>query len=187
MTKLKALSLVQARDYVLEHHGPEGVESMKAALSEETRAIIYVDPLLPTDWVGVDHAVEHALAYDGIFGTGDGRTSAQMCRVLYDRHITGIYRALVAGTTPQATLEKSSRVWTRYYDRGESHIEMVDDTTAIKRILGCPDMPRYHDWLSTPYYESLLRHCGAKAVSIKHIKCVAHGAECCETELRWRP
>jgi hypothetical protein len=187
MTKLKALSVIQCRDYVLEQHGVEGIERVKAAMKPAPRDAIYADNLMPTDWVEVADGVEHARAYDRAFGVGDGRTAAQMIYELTARHVAGLYKSVLSGGSPQIVLERASRLWTRYYDRGESQVEMISDTTAIKRIVGCPDLPRYHDWLTTAYYEALLQQSSAREIAVKHIKCVANGGDCCETELRWRP
>jgi hypothetical protein len=185
MTKMKALSLIQSREYVRERYGIDGTEQVKAELSEVAREQFYSEQLLPTDWVEVVYALEHAQAVDKVFGSGDGRTSAQMVRELTTKHMTGLYRAALAVTTPLAMLEKSSRLWSRYYDRGETTLEIKSETSVIKRLHGCPDMPLDHDWLITPYYEELLRHCGAKGLVLSHSKCVAKGSECCETEIRW--
>ena len=186
MTRLKALSVIQCRDYVLEKHGREGIDRVKASMKPDARAVVYADDLLPTDWIEVAHGVDHARAYDRIFGIGDGDTASQMVIDLTLRHATTLYKSVLIGQ-PHAVLERSSRLWTRYYDRGETQLELVGDTTAVKRIIGCPDLPRYHDWLTTPYYVAVLRIATAVDVTAKHTKCVANGADCCETELRWKP
>jgi hypothetical protein len=186
MTKLKALSVIECRDYVLEMHGAEGIERVKAAMIPAARDTVYAEHLLPTDWIDVEYGVDHAIAYDKTFGMGDGRASARMVYELTARHAATLYKAVLVGATPRTMIERSSRLWPRYYDRGETQIEFLSDTNAIKRIVGCPDLPRYHDWLTSPYYEAVLRHSGAIDITVKHLKCVANGAECCETELRWK-
>jgi hypothetical protein len=186
MTKLKALSVIQCREYVLEQHGADGVEHVKAAMKKASRDTVYGEHLLPTDWIEVEHGVDHARAYDDVFGVGDGRASARMIYDLTERHAATLYKSVLVGASPRAVIERSSRLWARYYDRGETQVEFLADTAAIKRIVGCPDLPRYHDWLTSPYYEAVLRHSSAIDITVKHTKCVADGADCCETELRWR-
>jgi hypothetical protein len=63
MTKIKALSVIQCRDYALEQHGPEGFESLRVALPPATRQIVYVEPLVSSDWIEVDHAVPNIESY----------------------------------------------------------------------------------------------------------------------------
>ncbi|HET6339717.1 MAG TPA: hypothetical protein VFG30_41185 [Polyangiales bacterium] len=186
MTRLKALSVLQCREFVLETHGPDGIERVKAAMNQAARTAVYADELLPTDWIEVEYGVDHARAYDKVFGIGDGDAAAHMVSELTSRHATTLYKAVLVGSSPRTVIERSSRLWSRYYDQGETLVEFVGETTAIKRIVGCPDLPLYHDWLTSPYYAAVLRHSNARDVTVKHIKCVATGADCCETELRWK-
>jgi hypothetical protein len=186
MTKLKALSVLQCRDYVLELQGADGIERVKAAMKPAARGAVYAEHLLPTDWIDVEHGVDHARAYDDVFGIGDGREAWRMVYELTFRHATTLYKSVLVGASPRTVIERSSRLWSRYYDQGETQVEFLGDTTAIKRVVGCPDLPQHHDWLTSPYYEAVLRHSGAIEVTVKHIKCVANGADCCETELRWK-
>lgn len=187
MTKLKALSVIQCRDYVRELHGSDGLERVKASMKPAAREAVYSEHLVPTDWLEVEYGVEHARAYDRVFGLGDGSMSARMIHDLTARHAATLYKSVLVGESPRVIIERSSRLWSRYYDQGEVHVELVGETTAIKRIVGCPDLPRFHDWLTTPYYEAILQHSSAKDITVKHTMCVANGAECCETELRWKP
>jgi hypothetical protein len=187
MTKLKALSVLQCREYVLDQHGDEGIRRIQAALSPAARACIYADDLISTDWVEMVHAVAHAHAYEQVFGNGDGATAAQMIREITAMHFNGLYRSVfAAASTPLAVLERSSRLWNRFYDQGESQIEIHGESSVTKRILGCPDMPRDHDCLTSPYYEELVRQCGARDVVCKHVRCVALGSDRCETTIRWK-
>jgi hypothetical protein len=186
MTKLKALSVIECREFVREMHGQDGIDRVQAVMTPAARAAVYADDLLPTDWIEVAHGVDHARAYDKAFGIGDGDEAARMVSELTSRHATTLYKAVLVGASPRAVIERSSRLWSRYYDQGETIVEFHGDTAAIKRIVGCPDLPRYHDWLTSPYYATVLRHSNARDVTVKHTKCVATGADCCETELRWR-
>jgi hypothetical protein len=186
MTKLKALSVLQCREYVLEEHGADAIERVRAAMKPASRDAVYADDLLPTDWIEVAYGVDHARAYDNVFGVGDGREAWKMVYELTVRHATTLYKSVLVGISPRVVIERSSRLWTRYYDQGEVQVEFLGDTTAIKRIVGCPDLPANHDWLTSPYYEAVLRHSSAIDVTVRHLKCVANGADCCETELRWK-
>ena len=188
MTKLKALSVLQCREYVLEQHGPEGIERVKAAMEPSERDVVYSPFLLASDWLEVAHAVEHADGYDSAFPRSRAwEASDVMIATLVVKHWGGLYKPLFAGAaTPMAVLEKSSRLWNRMYDTGESQMIVVSSTSVVKKLMNCPDMPRHHEHLATPYWEQLLRQVGATAVSAKHTKCVALGAKWCETLLEWR-
>jgi hypothetical protein len=186
MTKLKALSILQARTYTRQQYGENVEERVKAALSEEVRAVLYSADLLPTDWIEVEMALEQVMAFDRVVGTGDGEVAKALVRDVAQRHFKGLYRVLFLVASPQSVLEKSSRLWTRYYDRGESELVIHKPGHATSRVRGCPDLPRGHEVLVTPYQEEVLRQCGAKEPSAVHKLCVATGSEYCETEIRWK-
>jgi hypothetical protein len=187
MTKLKALSVLQCREYVLDQHGDDGIRRIQAALSPAARACIYADDLISTDWVEMVHAVAHAHAYEQVYGNGDGAAAARMVREITAMHFNGLYRPVfAAASTPLEVLERSSRLWNRFYDQGESQIEIHGESSVTKRVFGCPDMPRGHDCLTSPYYEELVKQCGARDVVCKHTRCVALGADRCETTIRWK-
>jgi hypothetical protein len=188
MTKMKALSVLQCRQYVLDHHGAEGIERVKGAMYEAARDEVYSLLLLPTDWVEVGYGLEHALAYDRVYSEGGGHAASErMLRHLVAQHYTGLYRSLfTTKVTPMMVIDKSSRLWGRFYDQGESVLVVHSPFSVTKRILGCPDLPRHHDMMTSPYYEELMRQAGAQSVTARHTKCVALGAEHCETLITWR-
>ncbi|MET0389363.1 MAG: hypothetical protein ABW321_25540 [Polyangiales bacterium] len=188
MTKLKALYVLQCIEFLREHHGDDCIARVQAVMEPTAREHVYSPLLLATDWIDVAYAVEHALAYDRVSGTErDHAASSKMISGLVARHYNGLYRPLFSTVaTPLTVLEKSSRLWSRFYDAGESLLEIHNNTSVTKRIINCPDMPKQHDVLISPYYEELLRQSGARHVSARHTKCVAHGAETCEWLLNWR-
>jgi hypothetical protein len=186
MTKLKALSFIQARDYTREKYGLDAADRVKEALSKEAREVLYSELLLPGDWVDVRLAVEHTVVLDQLLGDGDGKLAADLVREIAASHFKGLYRVMFLLASPRSVLEKSSRLWPRYYDQGESPVVIHTDGHATSQIVGCPDMPQHHEWLVLPYVEEVLRQAGAKDVTAEHLQCVADGAEFCATDVRWK-
>lgn len=186
MTQIKALSALQAIEMVLQKHGPRAVEDIKAVMSPEARQAIYETTLVPTDWLDVKHVTENLIVYDNLFGKSDGLAAQELVRELAAAQITGVYRLLFALTSPRLLIEKSARLWSRYYDRGESVGTMLTANSASQRITGCPDMPKHHEWMILPFTEIALGHTGAKDVVSAHTLCVADGADACVSEFHWR-
>jgi hypothetical protein len=187
VTKVKALYVLQCREFILEQHGEAGIEAVKAQLAPAMRDQLYSPFSVATDWMDVGLALEHALAYDRAFGTGTGEAAERMLSGLVAKHYTVMYRSIFAqASSPEAVLEKSSRLWRRFYDEGDTQLIILSPTSVIKRITGITDFPARHELLLSPYYEELLRQWGAKDPLARHTKCVARGAECCETVISWR-
>jgi hypothetical protein len=185
MTQIKALSAMQAIEMVRHKHGAQAVEQIKAAMSPEARHCIYETVLLASDWIDVKHVIENLIVYDNLFGDAGGRAARELVKELAAAQITGVYRILFLLTSPHALIEKSGRLWSRYYDRGESIATMQGANSATLRIVGCRDMPQHHDWIILPYTEVALSHAGAKDIVSSHPECVAHGAEECVSEFHW--
>jgi hypothetical protein len=186
MTRIKALTVLQTSDLVRARHGDEVVERVKAAMSDEARHAIYESALMPTDWIELAHAANNLVAFEQVMGTGDGTEARRLVRALAAEHFTGLYRMLLAISSPRGLIEKSRRIWTRYYDRGENVAEDVTSHSGTLRILGCPDLPRHHDWIVLPYTEEILSRAGAKDVVSEHTQCVATGADSCISRFSWK-
>jgi hypothetical protein len=187
VTNVKALYVLQCRDFILETHGEPGIEAVKAKLAPALREQLYSPLLVASDWIDVNLAVQHALAYDSAFGDGvSGHAAERMLAGLVAKHYTVMYRSVFAqAASPEAVLEKSSRLWRRFYDAGDTQLLSLSPTSVVKRISGC-DLPERHELLLLPYYEELLRQWGARDPLARHTKCIARGAECCETVISWR-
>ncbi len=186
MTRIKALTVLQTADLVRVRHGDAVVERVQAAMSEEARRCIYESSLMPTDWIDVAHAVNNLVAYEQVMGSGDGTEARKLVRELAAQHFTGMYRMLLAISSPRGLIEKSHRIWTRYYDHGEVVVQDVTDHGGSLRILGCPDLPRHHDWMVLAYTEEVLSRAGAKDVVGEHTQCVAAGADSCVSKFSWK-
>jgi hypothetical protein len=188
VTKVKALYVLQCREYILEMHGEAGIEAVKAQLTPTVREQLYSPLSVASDWMDVGLALEHALAYDRAFGTGvSGQAAERMLSGLVAKHYTVMYRSIFAqASSPEAVLEKSSRLWRRFYDEGDTQLIILSPNSVLKRISGITDFPARHELLLLPYYEELLRQWGAKDPTARHTKCVARGAECCESVISWR-
>src|SRR5262245_9678497 len=162
MTKLKALSTLQTRAYTLEKYGPEVAERVRAALSEEIRNALYAEYLMASDWIEVAHTLEQLRAFDRVVGTGDGELAKTLIREVAAQHYKGLYRVALASAPPDVVLEKSSKLWSRFYDKGEAVVTFHGPGHATSRIINCPDLPLGHELLVTPYQEEILRQSGAK-------------------------
>ena len=185
MTKLKALSVLECREYVRDRFGAEAIARVQTAMSATARGQVYSEQLLSSDWVDVEAALEHALIVDSLLGQGDGKLCEEMIAELTARHHRGLYKAILSAPNPREALARSGRLWPRFYDRGEVFVEFPTPTSAIKRIVGCRDLPEHHEWMVLPYYAETIRQAGGRDVECEHVQCVASGAEQCITRLHW--
>lgn len=185
MTRLKALSVLQCVELVQQKHGHAGLERVKAELSEQARRAIFESHLLPSDWIDLRYATENLIVYDKLLGQADGQAAKALVHELAVAQTGGIYRILFAFTSARTLIEKTGRLWPRYYDRGESIGQMLSERACSLRVVGCPDLPKHHDWMIDPFFAHVLARTGAVAVVSRHSKCVADGDDCCLSEYSW--
>jgi predicted hydrocarbon binding protein len=186
MLNVKAVGVLDCRKYITDKFGPDAHEKIRTLMSERDRDIVYSEDLSPLSWVDLEAVVNHAIAMDKALGNGDGQVRANMLRELASNHYRGIYRIMFQSAGPKQVVNKLASIWNRYYDKGESSTEFLDDNHAIYTILDCPDVPRHHEILLIPYMESVLTLAGVRDIRIKHTQCAANGAERCVFDYSWK-
>jgi hypothetical protein len=185
MVRIKGLSVIDARSYITEKFGADAHDKIKAAMRKADAEAYYNSDILPVTWVGVDVVVNHLIAFDKTMGKGDGKAADALIRHIGAKHFKGIYSIMFKGLSPKEVVKKIASIWDRYYDKGESIVDTIDDHSAVIKIIKCPDLPFRHELLPVPYMEEILTLSGAKNVSIKHTQCVVNGADYCILKYHW--
>jgi hypothetical protein len=185
MVRIKGLSVIDARAYIADKFGPDANDKVRAAMKKEEGDAYYAPDILPVSWVGVDVVVNHLIVFDKVFGYGDGKAGDALIRHIGNKHFKGIYSIMFKGMPPKEVVKKISLIWDRYYDKGASVLESVEENSALVKIINCPELPLHHEKLPVPYMEEILSLAGAKNATIRHTQCVATGAEYCILKYRW--
>ena len=186
MTQIKALNILQCVELVERQRGAAALERVKNELSPEARRAIFESHLLPSDWIDIRYATEVLVVYDRVIGAADGQLGKTFVRDLAISQTGGIYRVLFAFTSPRGLIERTARLWPRYYDQGESIGTMRGEHAASLRIVGCSDLPRHHEWMIDTFTAYVLERTGANGVISQHTRCVALGDDSCISEYRWQ-
>jgi hypothetical protein len=186
VTRLKALSILQAHTLALEAHGPAIDDRVQAAMSQEARDALNTERILPADWVDVSLGMEYLVHFDAVVGNGDGAAGAKLMRALARAQLGGVYRVVFLVSSVRSLIEKAGRIWSRFYDSGDIQIEWRNPHHASLHIEGCRDLPEHHEWFVLPYLDEIMRHAGATETQLRHTQCVAHGAARCTIEVEWK-
>jgi hypothetical protein len=182
---LKGVAVLDAKNYILENFGPEGIAKVKAALSQKDCEIIYKEHLLATEWIDVGASTRHLLVFDQVLGNGDGKQARDLVYAVGRQHYKGIYKIIFKMLSPQGILQKMPLIWQRYFDKGRIEMEFPVPKLALAKLFDFPDLPLDHEYLDLPYMEVVLQLAGAKTCSSKHVKCIARGDDHCVTEYQW--
>jgi hypothetical protein len=185
MVRVKALGVLDCRNYITERYGAAAHDKIRTAMRPEDRDIVYSPDTLAVTWMDLNAVINHLLIFDTVIGNGDGKADEAMIRDLANRHFKGIYSIMFKSASPKDVVKKFAQIWNRYYDHGESEVNFVDDKNVLIKVLNCPGLPRYHERLVIPYLEELLRLCGAKDIEITQPECIATGAMQCLFKVSW--
>jgi hypothetical protein len=143
--------------------------------------------LVPFAWYPCE--LIHGILDQLIVGMSDWdrqRLARETAEYVMERTLKGVYRAIYkAIVSPPMLARVSNRIWSLYYDTGESQV-VVESKTAHRGSLVkwqghhpflC-DVNRYStEWL----YRSL----GCNQLVVKQLECVSKGAKHCTTLTTW--
>jgi hypothetical protein len=163
------------------------VMSLPPALQERVQWSEGLPRLVPFAWYPCE--LVHGILDQLTLGLSDWdrqRLGRETADYVMDTTLRGIYRAIYkAIVSPSMLARVSHRVWSLYYDTGESQV-IVESKTAhrgsVKAWRGhhpflC-DVNRYStEWM----YRSL----GCNQLVVKQLECVAKGAKACTTLTTW--
>jgi hypothetical protein len=185
MAKFKAVSVLDANEYILAKYGPEALEKVKAALSEEDQKVLFARNLMPITWIDVNTVLRHLIAQDQVLGGGDFTYAEAMMRHIALKQINGFYRLLLRFSKPESLIEKAPQIWSRYFDTGNLTVEAIQTGSASLKLTEFPDLPLHHEQLSIPFMKEILAQAGAKNCTCQHPKCIARGDQHCLFQLAW--
>lgn len=163
------------------------VASLPPGLSQSVRWNEGLPRLVPFAWYPCE--LVHGIIDQLTLGLSDWdrqRLSREAADYVMETTLRGIYRAIFkAIVAPSMLARVSNRVWTLYYDTGESKVTAESKTVHRGSVTGwlghhpflC-DVNRYStEWM----YRSL----GCNQLVVKQLECVGKGAKCCTTLATW--
>jgi hypothetical protein len=185
MGKMKGTGWKGNIDYILEVAGEEGLERVKAELSEEDRHKIFGQPILPYSWIDYNAYMRFMMLADKMLGQGDLAFFKAATMYNARKDLTGIYKIFISFASPKVILRNSAKVWHQYFDSGDMSVELMEDKKVNLKLVEFPDIPLHHDVAQTDFIKEALRISGAKNVQGTHPKCIARGDEHCIYEFTW--
>ena len=186
MGKFKAVSILDANEYIVKKYGAEALEKVKAALTPEEKQILFSRNLLPISWIDVSLVLHHLLVQDQVLGHGDFTYAEELMRHIALKQINGIYKVLLFFSKPESLIEKAPQIWTRYFDTGKLEVASVQAGSAVLKLTEFPDLPVNHEILSVPFMKEILTQAGAKNCTCEHPQCLARGDAFCLFNLAWQ-
>lgn len=185
MGNLKGSGWLGALALIKEKAGTEGLERVKAKLSEDDRALIFGKPILPVSWLDYGAYIRCMLVADQVIGTGSKALLAEAAHFAAEKNLKGLYRFLIAISSPQGAIAKAPLIWRQYHDVGTITIVATGKGFVDVKLTDWPDIPLYHDISHGAFMETAVEIAGGRNVRHTHPTCIARGDQFCLFKFTW--
>jgi hypothetical protein len=178
-------SVLRARkEFVIDHFGEQGWQTVLAALQDEDRDF-WQDVIITSDWY--DFVIGERLdkTIVSVLGKGNERVFEQIGAKSAKRNLTGVHRSFLSPGNPQSFMHMANTIYKFYYDTGYREYEETGATSGVMttfeaETFSIPDCLTVIGW-----YREALQMCGAKNIKIFEDICRARGGAFCRYHFNW--
>lgn len=185
MGKFKGSGWLAALELIKQRIGSEGLEKLKARLSEEDRKLIFGKPILAISWLDYAAYIRMMIAADQMIGIGNLAFLAEAARTEAQQNLKGMYRFLLSITSTQTALAKIPIIWKQYFDTGTITVERSGKGFVDIQITDWPDIPLHHEIPQGAYMEAAAEISGGRNPRYTHPQCIARGDAVCLLKFVW--
>jgi len=178
MGKVKATRWLDAKEYLVKTYKQEGVDQVFQALDKEDQHI-FSRPIVPISWLDYSAYMRYMLTADKILGKCDHQLIARSAEYACDKQFKGIYKFFISFTKPEFVLKRVSQVWRQFHSDGELNLNSISDKAGELKLIGFPDIPKYHELSHSPYMKRIMELSSAKNVQVNHPKGMVRGDDQC--------
>jgi len=179
---IKGVSLVHLRDYLVSHHGEEGLHQVLQALSPESAQVL--NRPFATDWYPLKTMVAIERAIIDQFHGGDPREAYRFGQYDLERAVSRIYRIIFPLLDPTFLVKKSARLFQSMISQGRVRIEQPNPRHLYVYLeeLDPLDEVYCNDWRGSLI--GMFKACGVDC-EVRHDECRLRGAPHCRYQVTW--
>jgi hypothetical protein len=183
--RVKATMLRTRLDFLAERFGPEGVDTVLGALTDEERRTLH--SVLPSSWLPfallnrLDDVIVRRL------GGGNVEVIQEAGAFSARRNLTSIYKVFVdqAQGDPLRLMESLCGMHATFYDWGGMKIQPLDDGGCRMETDYSAGASRTNCLSAVGFYSEALRQLQLKAVRVEEQQCQVTGAPLCVYAVSW--
>ncbi|HEY3445316.1 MAG TPA: hypothetical protein VGK67_03085 [Myxococcales bacterium] len=182
--KIKGLSMVHLRRFLVERFGEDGLARVLAALPPD-QARLLRSPAA-SEWYPLrDHALIEAKVMDVLYG-GDLSKAKEFARFDAALQIGGIFKFFLRVLDPGFLIKKSASLWSQSFSGGRCEVETTGPHSCRMKLSGYDQVHEVmcSDWQGT--LQGMLEVCGVKESVVTHPECRFHGQPHCLYEVSWK-
>ena len=182
--QVKGSVLHARKEFVIEHFGDQGWQTVLETLPEEDREF-WEDVIITSDWYPFEIGERLDKTIVVVLGKGDEFVFEQIGAKSAKRNLTGVHRSFLSPGNPQAFMHQANTIYTYYYDTGYREYKETGPSSGIlttynAETFSIPDCLTVIGW-----YREALRMCGAHHIKIYEDTCRARGGKFCRYQLSW--
>lgn len=186
MPNVKGSVVLSRLDFVREHFGEEGLQSLLRALPDKDRETIQ-GRLLPAQWYPFElgERIDNTLIQ--VLTGGDPEAFRKLGVSSAEVNLSSVHQVFVRQGDPHGLLRRAPAIYKLYYDTGHRTYERTGDTSC-RLVTSNSESYSKADCLTViGWHERAVELCGGRQVRIEHPLCRAEGDEVCEYQISWRP
>lgn len=183
--KIKGNIIAARRDFVKEHFGATGWETVLGGLPADERRSLE-GSILATAWFPFELGDRLDKAIVGVLGNGDPTVFEELGVKSARQSLAQMHKRFLTPGDPQAFMRKADLVYRFYYDTGRREYRETGPTSGVLTTFDAetysgPDCLTVIGW-----YKEALRMCGAREITAVEEECRAAGGSCCRYRFEWK-
>jgi predicted hydrocarbon binding protein len=185
MGKMRGRACIAGEEYIKKIAGAAALDQVIVRLSSEDRNLLFQKPVGTLEWVDYGAALRFLQTADEFLGNGDGKLIQAAAQYSARKQLQDIHKILKNLRSPQAIINKMSRLWGQFYDCGKLSVEKEGQNHMVVKLTDFTDIPLHHEVQNMALLEECINLVGGHNVHGTHPKCMARGDDWCEFSFEW--
>jgi len=171
--------------WLREHHGEQGVDELRAALSPTGRYVLNGE-IDRRGWYNFPLYVEYIVKLDKLFGRGDNTLNAEMGRWACHLATPSLYSVFIRLGSVAWVLGRASKLWGEHFTAGSLVVESSkEECYARLKILDFPAPHLAHTHGVLGFSIGCIELSGQEHVRGRVVSCRSHGGDETVLHLDW--
>lgn len=182
--KIKGLSMVHLRKFLVERFGEAGLGRVLFALPPDQAQ--FLRSPFAHEWYPLrDHALVEAKVMEVLYG-GDLSKAKEFARYDAALQIGSVYKVILRVLDPGFLIKKSGSLWRQSMSGGQCEVETTGPSSCKMKLSGYDQVHEVMCWDWQGTIEGMLQVCGARESVVTHPECRFHGAPHCRYDISWK-
>lgn len=183
--QIRGSALWARREWLLEHHGEDGLEKLIGTMSAAGRHLLRSD-IDPKSWHNYPLFIEVAIKVDEMFGDGDGKLNIEIGRASAHRNTKTLFKAFIRIGSVNWVLNQASKFWSEHFSEGGFEVSTDRSShVAVGEVIDFPHPHLCHTYSVLGFAIGCIEMSGESNVRGEVVSCRSMGADKTVIRARW--